>query len=108
MSYAYEGLATVCVLALYLNTPPNQLTTLELNIRVLNAGPKRFRLEFDRYLHGPKEANALRVVLPGGLLLQGPIVDGSNEPAGGWLLIDVEQYELPLEPPSNLNGWKWE
>ncbi|WP_144407257.1 hypothetical protein [Pseudomonas simiae] len=43
-----------------------------------------------------------------GLVLQGPIVDGSNEPAGGWLLIDVEQYELPLEPPANLNGWTWE
>ena len=44
--------------------------------------------------------------MPGGLVLQGPIVDGSNEPAGGWRLIDVEQYELPLEPPANLKGWK--
>lgn len=108
MSYAYEGLATVGVLALYVGQPPNKLTTLELNIRVLNVGPMRFRLEFDRYLQGPKEANAIQVVLPGGQVLQGPIVDGSNEPAGGWLLIDVEQYELPLEPPAYLNGWKWE
>ena len=46
--------------------------------------------------------------MPGGLVLQGPIVDGSNEPAGGWLLIDVEQYELPLEPPATLQGWKWQ
>lgn len=108
MSYAYEGLATVAVLALYQGQPPNKLTTLELNIRVLTVAPNRFRLEFDRYLQGPKEANAIQVVLPGGLLLHGPIVDGSNEPAGGWLLIDVEQYELPLEPPANLKGWKWE
>jgi hypothetical protein len=109
MFYAYEGLATVGVLALYLGQPPNKLTTLELNIRVFNVGPTRFRLEFDRYhLQGPKEANAVQMVLPGGLVLQGPIVDGGNEPAGGWLLIDVEQYELPLEPPASLNGWKWE
>jgi hypothetical protein len=40
-------------------------------------------------------------------LLQGPIIDGCNEPAGGWLLIDVEPHELPLEPPANLNGWQW-
>ncbi|QXI54236.1 hypothetical protein [Pseudomonas alvandae] len=107
MSYAYEGLATVAVLALYQGLQPNELTTLELNIRLLNVGAGRFRLEFDRYLPGPKEANAIRVVLPGGLLLQGPIVEGSDEPAGGWLLIDVEQYELPLEPPAYLNGWTW-
>jgi len=42
------------------------------------------------------------------LVLQGPIIDGSNEPAGGGLLIDVEQYELPLQPLANLYGWKWE
>lgn len=108
MSYAYEGLATVGVLALYRGQPPNKLTTLKLNVRVLKVGPQRFRIEFDRYLQGPKEANAVQVMLPGGLLLQGPIVDGSNEPAGGWLLIDVEQAELPFEPPANLNGWKWE
>ncbi|UQS17217.1 hypothetical protein [Pseudomonas sp. HS6] len=108
MSYAYEGLATVGVLALYRGQPANKLTTLKLNIRVRNVDPKRFRIEFDRYLQGPKEANAVQVVLPGGLLLQGPIVDGSNQPDGGWLLIDVEQYELPSEPPANLNGWKWE
>lgn len=108
MSYTYEGLATVAVLALYQGQPPNKLTTLELKTRVLKVAPNRFRLEFDRYLQGPKEANAVQLVLPGGLLLQGPIIDGSNEPAGGWLLIDVEQYELPLEPPANLKGWKWE
>lgn len=80
MTYAYEGLASVGVLALYRGQPANKLTTLELNIRVLHLAPKRFRLEFERYLHGPKEANAIQVVMPGGLL-QGPIVDGSNEPA---------------------------
>lgn len=80
MSYAYEGLATVGVLALYREQPPNRLTTFELNVRILNVGPKRFRVEFDRYLQGPTEANAIQVILPGGLVLQGPIVDGSNEP----------------------------
>lgn len=96
------------MLALYRELPPNELTTLKLNIRVHNVSPTRVRLEFDRYLQGPNEANAIRVVLPGGLLLQGPIVNGSNEPVGGWLLIDVEHQELPLQPPANLNGWKWE
>ena len=108
MSYAYEGLATVGVLALYREQAPTKLTTFEVNVRILNLGPERVRIEFDRYLQGPKEANAIQVILPGGLVLQGPIVDGSNEPLGGWLLLDVEQYELPLEPPANLNGWTWE
>jgi hypothetical protein len=76
--------------------------------RLVAISATRFRLEFDRYLQGPKEANAILVVSPGGLLLPGPIVDGSNEPAGGWPLIDVEQHELPIEPPATLNGWKWE
>ncbi|MCU0089969.1 hypothetical protein N8H72_08365 [Pseudomonas koreensis] len=107
MSYAYEGPATVGVLALYRGQPPNKLTTYELNVRILNVERQRFRLEFDRYLQGPKEANAIQAILPGGLMLQGPIVDGSNEPAGGWLLIDVEQHELPIEPPASLNGWQW-
>lgn len=107
MSYAYEGPATVGVLALYRGHPPNKLTTYELNVRILNVERQRFRLEFDRYLQGPKEANAIQAILPGGLMLQGPIVDGSNEPAGGWLLIDVEQHELPIEPPASLNGWQW-
>ena len=108
MPYAYEGLATVGVLALYEGQAPNRLTTLELNVRVINLGPKLVRLEFDHYLQGPKEANALQVVLPDGVLLQGPILDGRNEPAGGWLLIEVEHHELPLQLPNNLNGWTWE
>ncbi|MDI2145509.1 hypothetical protein KBJ94_26050 [Pseudomonas sp. ITA] len=107
MSYAYEGLARFGVSALYQGQPPHELTTLELQVRVLDAGPRRFRLEFARYLDGPKQANALRVVQPQGPLLQGIIVDGCNEPAGGWLLIDVEAHELPLEPPAHLNGWTW-
>lgn len=108
MSYTYDGLATVAVLALYRDQPPNKLTTFKLPVRVINVGPKRFRVEFAHYLQGPKEANALQVVLPDGLLLQGPIINGSNEPAGGWLLINVEQHELPIEPPALLNGWQWE
>ncbi|EJZ58258.1 hypothetical protein I1A_002585 [Pseudomonas fluorescens R124] len=77
-------------------------------VRLRNAGATRFRVEFDRNLRGPEQANALRVVLPGGLLQQGPIVDGRNKPGGGWLLIDVEAHELPLEPSAYLNGWKWQ
>ena len=108
MSYAYEGLATVEVLALYKCQPPAELTSQQIPVLLRNAGATRFRVEFDRYLRGPEQANALRVVLPGGLLLQGPIVDGRNKPGGGWLLIDVEPHELPPEPPPNLKGWKWE
>jgi hypothetical protein len=37
----------------------------------------------------------------------GPIIDGCNEPAGGWLLIDDEPHELPIEPRATLYGWKW-
>lgn len=47
MPYAYEGLATVTVLALYLGQPPQDLTALELNVRVHSAGSGRFRIEFD-------------------------------------------------------------
>jgi len=77
-----------------------------LNVRILYVERQRFRLEFDRYLQGPKEANAIQAILPGGLMLQDPIIDGSNEPSGGWLLIEVEQYELPIELPASLNGWQ--
>ena len=83
MSYTYDGLATVAVLALYAGQPPNNLTTLKVHVRVRNAAQGRFRLEFDPYLQGPKEANALRVMQHGCRLLQGPIIDGCNEPAGG-------------------------
>lgn len=108
MPYAYEGSATIGVLALYQGQLPNKLTTYQVNVRVRNVSPTCVRLEFDHYLVGPKDANALQVLLPGGRLLQGPIVDGRNEPGGGWLLMDVEHYELPVEPPPNLNGWTWE
>ncbi|AZF20787.1 hypothetical protein C4J91_2037 [Pseudomonas sp. R3-52-08] len=45
----------------------------------------------------------MRVILPGGLLLQGPITDGRNEP-GGWLLIQAEQYDLAVEQPASFNA----
>jgi len=93
-------------LALHQGQPPNKLSTYELNVRILYVERQRFRLEFDRYLQGPKEANAIQAILPGGLMLQDPIIDGSNEPSGGWLLIEVEQYELPIELPASLNGWQ--
>lgn len=64
MPYAYEGLATVTMLALYSGQPPVELTTEELPIVLRNAGANRARVEFDHYLLGPKEANVLRIELP--------------------------------------------
>ncbi|WP_130909599.1 hypothetical protein [Pseudomonas sp. Sample_9] len=104
----YEGLATVTVLALYEGQEPAERTSLEFPLRLVNVGSGRVRVELQHYLQGPKEANALRVMLPHGTMVQGLIVDGSNEPTGGWLLIDVEQYELALEQPGTLNGWQWQ
>jgi len=43
----------------------------------------------------------LRVILPDGLIVQGQIVGDSNQPLGGWLLIDVESGELGFAPPAN-------
>lgn len=59
-------------------------------MQTLAVGSTRFGLEFDRYLQGTREVNAIRVVLRGGLLLQAPTNDGSNEPGGDGLLTDVE------------------
>jgi hypothetical protein len=75
-------------------------------VRYCDVGPS-FRVELEPFLQRSKEPNALRVVLPDELLLQVPIVDGSNELSGGWLLINIEQYELPVEPPAFLNSRKW-
>jgi hypothetical protein len=107
MSYRYEGLATVAVMTVHKGLPPAERITLDCPVRLSNAGPGLSRLELDRYLQGPKDANTLRVLLPGGRVVQGRIIDGCNEPAGGWLLIDVEQ-DLSLAPPANGSGWKWE
>lgn len=108
MPYDYEGLATVTVMALYHAHPPVELTTFELPVVLSNAAPGRARIAFGHYLQGPKRANALRVVLPNGLVLRGLIVNGRNEPAGGWLEFDVKEYDFGLSPPNKLNGWKWE
>ena len=107
MPYAYEGPATVTVMALYQGYPPIELTTFELPIQLSNAGPGHARIAYTHYLHGPKHANALRVVLPDGVMLHGPIINGRNEPAGGWLEFDVKEHDLGLLQPENLNGWKW-
>lgn len=105
MSYAHTGPATVSVLALYRGQPPVELTTVELPILLNSVDANRVRIEFGHYLLGPKKANVLRVQLPDGLMLHGPIVDGCNEPAGGWLEFDIEHHALGLEMPTN--GWKW-
>lgn len=107
MPYAYEGPATVTVMALYQDHPPVELTTFELPVLLSNEGPGRVRIVYGHYLQGPKDANALRVMLPDGLMLHGPIIDGRNEPAGGWLEFDVKEYDLSIAEPPNLNGWKW-
>ncbi|MFW9082392.1 hypothetical protein ACOI9X_24425 [Pseudomonas sp. P2757] len=105
MSYVYAGLATVSVLALYRGQPPVERTTLECPVRVSHAGPGRARIELQRYLWRPKEANALRVILPDGQLVQGAIIDACNEVTGGWLLIDVTPHELvPEQPPTPTAG----
>jgi hypothetical protein len=107
MPYAYEGPATVTVITLYQGHPPVELTTFELPVLLSDAGPGRARIAYGRYLQGPKRANALRVVLPDGLMLHGPIINGCNEPAGGWLEFDVKENDLGLSQPTNPNSWKW-
>lgn len=106
--YVYEGLATVTVLARYAGQSPVELTTLECPVRLTNAGPGRVRVELQYYLQGPTDANTLRVMLPHGMMVQGSMVDGCNEPNGGWLLIDVEHYDLALEQPGDQEGCKWQ
>lgn len=108
MSYVYEGLATVVVIARYLAQAPVERTTLECQVRLSDPVAGRARIELQQYLQGPKTANLVRVMLPDGRMLQGQILDSSNEPGGGWLLVNIEQFELTLEPPANANGWKWE
>lgn len=108
MSDVYEGLATVVLIARYLGQVPIERTTLECPMRLSDAGAGRARVELKQYLQGPKAANLLQVTLPDGHLVQGQMVDGCNEPGGGWLLVDMHQCKLPLEPPANLKGWKWE
>ncbi|WP_256677724.1 hypothetical protein [Pseudomonas sp. PB103] len=100
MSHVFEGLATVAVIARYAGQPPAELTTLECPVRLKTAGSDRTRVELARYLEGPKDANMLRVILPDGQLVQGPIVDGCNAPLGGWLLIDVNPGDLEFAPPA--------
>jgi len=110
MSEVYEGLATVVVIARYLGQDPIERTTLECPVRLSDAGTGRARIELQQYLQGPKAANLLRVILPDGHMLQGQLIDGCNEPGGGWLLINIGQFELTPEPSAivNANGWKWE
>lgn len=100
MSHVFEGLATVTVMARYAGKPQAELTTLECPVRLKTAGTDRARVELARYLEGPKDANVLRVILPEGRMVQGPIVDGCNAPLGGWLLIDVEPGDLEFAPPA--------
>ena len=108
MSHVFEGLATVTVIARYLGQAPIERTTLECPVRLSDAGAGRARIELQQYLQGPPAANLLRVVLLDGRRVQGQIIDSRNEPGGGWLLINIEQFELTPEPSANTNGWKWE
>jgi hypothetical protein len=101
MSHFFEGLATVAVIARYEGRPPAELTTLECPVRLSKVGSDCTRVELAHFLEGPKDANMLRVILPDGLMVQGLIVGGSNQPLGGWLLIDVESGELGFALPAN-------
>ncbi|MDN3219479.1 hypothetical protein [Pseudomonas nunensis] len=87
--------------------PPVELTTLECPVRINTIDPGRTRIELQCYFGGPKEANALRVILPDGRLVQGAIIDGCNEVTGGWLLIDGTPQGPASEEPVIINGWKW-
>lgn len=108
MSDVYEGLATVVVIARYLVQAPIERTTFDCPIRLSDAGSGRVRIELQNYLQGPKAANLLQMTLPDGSMVQGQIIDGCNQPGGGWLLIDVGQCELTLDPSTSLTRWKWE
>ena len=104
MFHDFEGLATVSVIARYEGQPPAELTTLECPVRLSKVGPDRTRVELAHFLEGPKNANMLRVILPDGLMVQGVIADGCNQPLGGWLLIDVETGDLGFAPPADGTG----
>lgn len=107
MSYLYDGLAAVTVIARYLAESPAERVTLQCPIRVSDAGAGCVRIELQDYLHGPTAANLLYVTLPDGRLLNGQIVDGYNAPDGGWLLINLGQCELTIEPSMSLCSWRW-
>ena len=57
---------------------------------------------------GPKEANVLRIELPEGWMLHGPIIAGVNEPGGGWLEFSIEQHDMDLASPVARDGWEWQ
>ena len=105
MPMKYEGLATVTVLALYADSPV-ELTTMELPILLKNVGVYRAGLEFDRYLHGPHEADVLRIELPGGWLLHARLSLGATSRGGG-LEFEVEQHDLVRAPIAHRTDWKW-
>ncbi|MBD9616075.1 hypothetical protein [Pseudomonas sp. PDM07] len=94
MSYVIEGLATVAVIARYLGQAPIELTTLECPVRLSDAGTGRARIELQQYLQGPKAANLLRMIMLDGHMAQRQVIHGCNESGGGWLLINVGQFEL--------------
>lgn len=47
-------------------------------------------------------------MLPGGRMVQGRIIDGCNEPTGGWLLINLGPHDVALGQSASLKGWTWE
>jgi len=99
----FSGPAAVTVTAYYLRQRPVELTTFDCAVRLIAESQGRIRVELDRYLLGPSAATSLRVALPDGHAMQGKIIDGCNEPGGGWLLIDVE-HDLALKPPASKGG----
>lgn len=103
MPYDYEGPATVTVMALRRGRLHAELSTLEMPVVMRDAGLTRARIEYGHYLKGPRDANVLRLMLPDGRMLQGPIIDGRKELLGGWLEFDVEQEGRALDQSADLN-----
>lgn len=104
--YVLEGLPpSPCWPAIRRRSRPSS-RVLNARCDFINVSSGRVRVELQHYLQKPKSANTLRVMLPHGTMVQGLIIDGCNEPTGGWWLINVEQHNLSLVQPDNLRGWQ--
>ena len=100
MSYAHQGPAHVTVSARYFGSEPVDTLNEAVTINLAGSGtPGVARLEFGRPLIGHERANYVRVLLPNGLAIAGPIVQGDRQPDGsGWLTFQVEDTDLGLQP----------
>lgn len=100
MPYSYEGPATLTVSARYLDRDPQESITKDLHIVLQNVGVNRVRIQIPVRLESPVDGNVLRVQLPNGLMLEGPIQQGEYGDGGGWLEFNVEARDLGLGNPA--------